>query len=79
MVGRTISHYQILEKLGEDGMGVVCTARDTRLCRSVALKVLPADKVADSGHKRPFVQDSKGVSALRHLSGRGTGIEGSPR
>ncbi len=79
MVGKTISHYQILEKLGEDGMGVVCKARATRLYRSFALRVLPPDKVADPEHTRPFVQDSKGVSALRHLSGRGTGLEGRPR
>ena len=79
MVGKTISHYQILEKLGEDGMGVVCKARDTRLCRSVVLKVLPPDKVADPEHTRPFVQDSKAASARRHLSAEGAGIEGRPR
>ena len=59
MVGRTISHYQILEKLGEGGMGVVYKAKDTRLDRFVALKVLPAAKVTDPDRKRRFVQEAK--------------------
>ena len=58
MVDR-ISHYQILEKLGEGGMGVVYKARDTHLDRFVAIKVLPADKVADPDRKRRFVQEAK--------------------
>ncbi|HSB15623.1 MAG TPA: protein kinase, partial [Bryobacteraceae bacterium] len=66
MTGRTISHYQILDKLGEGGMGVVYRARDTHLDRFVAIKVLPSEKVADPERKRRFVQEAKAASALNH-------------
>jgi eukaryotic-like serine/threonine-protein kinase len=66
MVGRTVSHYEILEKLGEGGMGVVHKAFDTHLDRVVALKVLPPDKVADADRKRRFIQEAKAASALNH-------------
>src|SRR5713226_10198906 len=66
MLGRTISHYEILEKLGEGGMGVVFKARDTHLDRFVAIKVLPLEKVADPERKRRFAQEAKAASALNH-------------
>ncbi|HXZ80024.1 MAG TPA: serine/threonine-protein kinase, partial [Terriglobales bacterium] len=66
MTGRTLLHYTIVEKLGEGGMGVVWKARDNHLDRFVALKVLPADKVADAERMRRFVQEAKAASALNH-------------
>src|SRR5258708_25227152 len=66
MTGETLGHYQILEKLGSGGMGEVFKARDTRLNRLVAIKVLPQDKVVNADRKRRFIQEARSASALNH-------------
>jgi len=66
MIGRKLSHYEVVEKLGEGGMGVVYKARDTELGRLVAIKLLSGQAAADPERRRRFLQEARAASSLNH-------------
>ena len=66
MLNRTLAHYEIIEKLGQGGMGEVYRARDRKLGRDVALKILPEDVAADPERRKRFEREARAVAALKH-------------
>jgi serine/threonine protein kinase/tetratricopeptide (TPR) repeat protein len=66
MIGRTLSHYKILDEVSRGGMGVVYRALDVKLHREVALKILPPELVSDPERRRRFVQEARAAAALEH-------------
>ena len=66
MIGKSISHYRIIEKIGAGGMGVIYKSQDTKLERLVALKFLPLAIASDPATKERFIQEAKTASSLQH-------------
>jgi serine/threonine protein kinase len=68
MIGETIAHYEITGSLGAGGMGEVYRARDTKLERNVAIKILPESFAADAGRVTRFEQEAKTLASLNHTN-----------
>ena len=66
MIGKTVSHYRILEKLGEGGMGVIYKAEDTKLKRLVALKFLPPTALCGPEDTARFMHEARAAASLNH-------------
>ena len=66
MIGTTLSHFRILAKIGEGGMGVVYRAEDEKLRRPVALKVLPPDLVGNEERRFRFLREARAAAAVTH-------------
>ncbi|MBW2726566.1 MAG: serine/threonine protein kinase, partial [Deltaproteobacteria bacterium] len=66
MIGKTLAHYEIVERIGAGGMGEVYRARDTKLGRDVALKILPPAAAADPERRQRFEREAKAVASLQH-------------
>jgi serine/threonine protein kinase len=73
MIGKTLNHYQISEKLGAGGMGAVYRAKDQKLGRDVAIKVLPDEFAQDADRVARFQREAKVLAALKRTEATGAG------